>query len=165
MIHGCLFLDRIELLKYFEAIWQKSMNFNIDGVVTGGIKSIYQTTRIQTICHNLDLWCFNPLWLRNQIELLNEIISEGFEVVISGIYAFPLDDSFLGRKIDLKLIEELTVLEKEHDINPGGEGGEIETTVLDAPFFKKKIKILDYRISFDGNSGILHIKKFGLVRK
>ena len=155
----------VELDDLIKAITYAKMNFNIEGVVTGGIKSIYQTTRIQTICHNLDLWCFNHLWQRNQIELMNEIVSEGFEVVISGVYAFPLDESFLGRKIDPKLIEELTVLEKKYDINPGGEGGEIETTVLDAPFFKKKIEILNYKIFFNGNSGILQIKKFGLIRK
>jgi len=154
-----------ELHDLKKAITDAKMDFGIDGIVTGGIKSVYQTIRIQTMCHNLDLWCFNPLWLGNQIELLNEIISEGFEVVISGVHAFPLNESLLGRKIDPKLIGELAVLEKEYDISPGGEGGEIETTVLDAPFFKKKIEILDYRISFDGNSGNLQIKKFGLVKK
>ena len=30
-----------------------------EGIVTGTLASVYQSTRIQKICNDLDLWCFN----------------------------------------------------------------------------------------------------------
>lgn len=142
----------------------KEMN-RIDGVVTGAIESVYQAERIQRICSMLDLWCFNPLWKRDQQELLEEIVRNGFKAIISGVFAYPLDESWLGKEIDRKLVGELVRLSKTYGISPSGEGGEIETTVLDAPFFKRKIAVLDYEIEAKGNSGVFIIRKGRLVKK
>lgn len=139
--------------------------FRIEGVTTGAIKSAYQATRIQKICEELNLNCFNPLWQKDQIQILNELLEDNFKVMISGVFAFPLDKSFLGKIIDKEIIEKLKDLMKKYDLNPAGEGGEIETTVLDAPFFKKKIEILDYDISYENNSGVFRIKNARLVNK
>ena len=88
-----------------------------------------------------------------------------FKVIISGIFAYPLDKSWLGKQLDRETIKKLVELKEKYKINPAGEGGEMETTVLDAPFFKKKIKILDSETDYKENSGIFIIKKAGLVKK
>jgi uncharacterized protein (TIGR00290 family) len=103
--------------------------------------------------------------MKDQIELLNELLENNFEVIISGVFSYPLDQTFLGKTIDKEMINKLKQLEQEYKINPSGEGGEIETTVLDAPFFKKKIKIQDSDIEYKNNSGIFKIKKLKLVEK
>jgi diphthine-ammonia ligase len=139
--------------------------FQIDGVVTGAVESVYQSTRIQNICHQLGLWCFNPLWKRNQKELLEELITEGFKIIISGVFAYPLDEAWLGRELDRRAIADLIKLEKEFGISPSGEGGEIETTVLDAPMFRKKIEILQSTIKARGNSGVFRVNEARLVPK
>ena len=94
--------------------------------------------RVQRICYRLGLWCFNPLWKHDQKELLEELLEKKFNVVISGIFAYPLDEKWLGKQIDDKLIERLLELQQKYGISPSGEGGEIETTVLDAPLFRKE---------------------------
>ena len=137
----------------------------IEGVVTGAVESVYQAERVQRICNNLDLWCFNPLWKRNQRLLLEELIEKEFSVIISGIFAYPLDETWLGKQIDTELIDRLVELEKEFSISPSGEGGEIETTVLDAPLFEKKIEILASERKAKGNSGVFKITKANLVPK
>ena len=137
----------------------------IAGVVTGTIKSVYQASRIQRICSDLDLWCFSPLWLKDQVYILNELVRKGFKTVISGVFAFPLDESFLGKEIDDEMIGRLQGFFEEYDLNPAGEGGEMETTVTDAPFFKKRIEILDFDVSFKNNSGVFKIKKARLTAK
>jgi ABC transporter with metal-binding/Fe-S-binding domain ATP-binding protein len=139
--------------------------FQIKGVVTGAIRSAYQSTRIQKVCRELDLWCFNPLWLKDQIELLNELVRSDFRVVISGVFAFPLDESFLGRVIDGEMVEKLSEVSERYGFNPAGEGGEMETTVLDAPFFNKRIEVLDYDVLYRNNSGVFKIKTAELVAK
>jgi diphthine-ammonia ligase len=137
----------------------------IEGVVTGAVESVYQAERVQRICNNLDLWCFNPLWKRNQRLLLEELIEKEFSVIISGIFAYPLDETWLGKQFDTELIDRLVKLEKEFSISPSGEGGEIETTVLDAPLFEKKIEILASERKAKGNSGVFKITKASLVTK
>ncbi|MEJ5327911.1 MAG: TIGR00289 family protein, partial [Candidatus Bathyarchaeia archaeon] len=81
------------------------------------------------------------------------------------VFAYPLDKSWLGKQIDPALIERLTRLSEEFGLSVAGEGGEIETTVLDAPMFKKKIEILDSAIEAKGNSGVFIIKKARLTSK
>jgi uncharacterized protein (TIGR00290 family) len=86
-------------------------------------------------------------------------------VVISGVFAYPLDEKWLGKQLDTQLVDRLVELQRKYGISPSGEGGEIETTVLDAPLFKKKIEILDYSTQARGNSGVFTIKKAQLVPK
>lgn len=154
-----------ELKDLKQAIMEAKETLNIEGIVTGAVESIYQTERIQKICDALDLQCFNPLWLKNQVELLKKIVESGFKVIISGIFAYPLDKRWLGRELDNQTINELVLLQEKYHISPSGEGGELETTVLDAPFFQKRIKILEFEIQANENSGIFLIKKASLIDK
>ena len=154
-----------ELKDLEEAIAQAIRDFKIEGVVAGAVESAYQSKRIQSICDRLNISCFSPLWKKNQKALLEELVAKGFKVIISGIFAYPLDKSWLGKEIDKELIERLSLLGEEFGLSVAGEGGEIETTVLDAPLFKKKIEILDSTIEAKGNSGVFIIKKARLAPK
>lgn len=154
-----------ELKDLEEAIAQAVNCFKIEGVVTGAVESAYQSKRIQSICDRLNVLCVNPLWKKNQKALLEELVAKGFKVIISGVFAYPLDESWLGKEVDNELIERLSLLGEEFGLSVAGEGGEIETTVLDAPLFKKKIEILDFSIEAKGNSGVLVIKRALLAPK
>jgi diphthine-ammonia ligase len=147
------------------AIQQGINEFKIEGVVTGAVESVYQATRIQQTCNDLGIWCFNPLWKKNQTALLEETVTIGFKTVISGIFAYPLDKKWLGKQIDEALIDQLVTLSDKYGFSPSGEGGEIETTVLDAPLFKKKIEVIDSEVEAQGNSGVFSIKQARLTNK
>jgi len=148
-----------------EAILLAKEGYHIEGIVTGAIESVYQSTRIQRICEDLDLSCLNPLWKKDQIGLLEELVQKGFKVIISGVFAYPLDESYLGKLIDSKMVERLKLVSEKYRLSPAGEGGEFETTVLDAPFFKRRIEIMDYEISYKDNCGVFDIRKARLTEK
>jgi ABC transporter with metal-binding/Fe-S-binding domain ATP-binding protein len=155
-----------ELEDLKKAIQEAVSRYEIEGVVTGAVRSTYQASRVQKICHELGLWCFNPLWLKNQVELLYEIVDREIKAVISGVFAEPLDKSYLGAEIDKTMIEKLAKIESTHHINPAGEGGEIETTVLDSPVFKKKITITKSDAKWNDNyNGIFEIIDAKLEQK
>jgi len=137
----------------------------IEGVVTGAINSVYQATRIQRVCHALDLWCFNPLWQRDQEEYLEEVASSGFRFVISGVSAAPFDEAWLGREVDRRAVEDLKAMARRYRMNPAGEGGEYETFVLDAPFFRKRIEVLRASREYHGGHGIFRIEEARLVAR
>jgi len=154
-----------ELKDLEEAIAQAITDFKIEGVVTGAVESVYQAARIQQICNRLGVWCVNPLWKKNQKALLDEIVALGFKAIISGVFAYPLDRKWLGKQINEEMIAQLVALSEEYGLSPSGEGGEIETTVLDAPLFKKKIEVLAFEVDAKGNSGIFKIKQARLTEK
>jgi diphthine-ammonia ligase len=154
-----------ELHDLEQAIVEAVRQFQIEGVVTGAVESVYQSTRIQRICHRLNLWCLNPLWKRNQKELLEELLVKRFRVIVSGVFAYPLDETWLGNELNSDMIAKLINLQNKFGISPSGEGGEIETTVLDAPMFKKKIEILNHTTEARGNSGVFYVTEARLVPK
>ena len=133
-----------EELKDLEKAIQKAIKkYKIDGIVTGAIQSIYQSSRIQKICDKLRIECFNPIWQKDEEEYLHELLKNKFKVIITGVFAYPLDESWLGREINHKFILELKELNKKYKIHLAGEGGEFETFVINCPLFKKELKIIN----------------------
>jgi len=122
-----------ELRDLEKAIKKAEKEYGIEGIVTGAVESVYQASRIQKVCDKLNLECFNPLWQKNQIELLESLIKNKFHVIVTGVFAYPLGKEWLGRKIDKKFVKEAKELHEKYKINPAGEGGEFETFVLNAP--------------------------------
>jgi len=152
-----------EELKELEfAIKQAKEKYAVQGIVSGAIKSTYQSSRIEKICKKLDLWCFSPLWLRPQLEILNDVLKNNYKVIISGVFAYPFDKSFLGKIIDEKIIKTLKGFGEKYKINEAGEGGELETTVLWTPFFNKEIIVIDAETIYDKYAGTYFIKKYSL---
>ncbi|MDG6219916.1 MAG: diphthine--ammonia ligase [Candidatus Thermoplasmatota archaeon] len=130
-----------ELEDLEEAILRAKQEWGIEGVVSGAIASTYQASRVQRACHRLGVVCFNPLWLEAQRTVLEEVLGKGYNVMISGVFAYPLGEEYLGRILDQETVSSLLKLEKEMGFNPAGEGGEIETFVLGGPVFKKSLKV------------------------
>ncbi len=154
-----------ELLDLKGAISDAVELHGIEGVVTGSVESVYQATRVQRICDDLGLWCFNPLWQMGQLEVLRRVLDLGFEVIVSGVFAMPLDEDWLGRRLDEGMVAELVELQRRYDISPAGEGGELETTVLDGPTFRRRIQVEQASTSYHRDSGVLTIEDARLVER
>lgn len=133
----------------------------IDGIVTGAIASEYQKQRIEMIGHDLNLPTFNPLWHKGSL-LLFEML-EQMVVYFVSVSAEGLDKMYLGRRFTID--DAKAFANSKSRINPFLEGGEGETFVCDAPFFKKKIVVDEWDVSFSGTSGRALIKKAHLEEK
>ena len=153
--------DELQELK--EILTDLKEREGIEGVVSGALASRYQFERVQKICQDLGLKSINPLWQKNQEEYMRELIKAGFKVLVVGVYAQGLDEKWLGRIIDEKALEELIELNRKFKISIVGEGGELETFVLDCPLYKKKIKIVEAVKTWNGVRGEYLIKKAELI--
>lgn len=140
-------------------------NLDAEGVVCGAIASNYQKERIEKVCEGLRLKVLTPLWGSNQESLIREIVKSGFEVIITSVAAEGFDESWLGRKIDEKCIEDLINLNKKYGISILGEGGEYESLVLDCPLFSRKIEITKAEKTWKDNAGLMEVKDAKLVNK
>lgn len=138
---------------------------DIEGVVSGATSSQYQKKRIDKICQELNLRSIAPLWQEDPLKLLKEIQKLNFEVIIVGVYAYGFNESWLGRKINPSTVNSLLNLNKKFGISLIGEGGEYETLVLDAPYFKRKIQLLQVETIWEDDGGYLLVKKARLVDK
>jgi ABC transporter with metal-binding/Fe-S-binding domain ATP-binding protein len=137
---------------------------DVDGVTVGAVESQYQASRVQKICDSLGLKVYAPLWHKDPEELLNEM-AKTLDIRIVRVAADGLDKSWLGRPINVNSIESLKALNRRYMVHMAGEGGEYETLVLDAPFYKKRIEIMKSEIVWEGNTGSLKILEAKLVDK
>lgn len=140
----------------------------IDGVVSGAIASSYQRDRVERICGELGLTHLSPLWGRDREELLMLVLGMGMRVIFTAVAANGLDESWLGRRLDEAAVKELLALSRDYGVDPCGEGGEYESMVLDAPWFRRKVVVSKAERTWDGVSGryvireaCLHDKRSG----
>lgn len=128
-----------ELADLEKLLVQAKQKFDLDGIVSGALYSNYQRNRIEDLCERVGLKAYHPLWHKDSLDELREIVLAGFDVRFVKVAAGGLDETWIGRKLDEKTISELAALEKKWGLNPAGEGGEYETLVVNGPGFKKKI--------------------------
>lgn len=133
-------------------------NLGVEAVYTGALYSTYQKSRIEKLGIEVGLKIISPYWHVNELEYMRKIVDLGFKIMICGVAAWGLDESWLGRIIDDETIDELLVLNEKYGVDIAFEGGEAETLAIDGPIFKKKIKILKYKKEWHLDSGVYIIE-------
>jgi ABC transporter with metal-binding/Fe-S-binding domain ATP-binding protein len=151
-----------EELKDIEALMKEEQ---VDGFVCGAIASDYQWSRLNEICERLGKPLYSPLWRKDQLTLLEDMVSAGFKFMIAGVFAEGFDEGWLGKVITSQSIKELEKLRDKYRISVSGEGGELETFVLDAPIFSKTIHIEEAHSNWSRHSGNYSIKSAYLEKK
>ncbi len=150
--------------KELEDLRNALRNVKVDGVVVGAIESEYQASRVRRICDELGTAMYAPLWHSEPEPLLREMIN-CMDIRMVKVAAGGLDESWLGRRFDEKTIENLKELNRKYGIHIMGEGGEYETLVLDAPYYMKRINLLETRTFWMGDHGIMKVIRAELGKK
>ncbi|OIO39782.1 TIGR00289 family protein [Candidatus Pacearchaeota archaeon CG09_land_8_20_14_0_10_30_9] len=140
--------DELEDLK--NLIQKAKKKYKIQGIITGAIKSVYQASRIQKICDELKIECVNPLWQKDEKEYLKELVDNKFEIILTGVFAYPFSESWVFRKIDKNFITDIMALNEKYKIHPAGEGGEFETFVTNCPLFSRPLNFVGKKITCEG---------------
>ena len=132
-------------------------DYDIEGLVHGGIKSKFQKDKFENLCDDLDLKLISPLWNLNPINYMNQIVSANFDFIIVSVSSDGLDDSWLGKKVESEDLVNLQSLSKKFGFNLNFEGGEAETFVINCPLFSYPIEILEGKKIWDGYRGRFEI--------
>ena len=151
--------------KELEDLRKLLASLDVEGVVTGAVLSLYQKERIDRLCDELGIKSVAPLWHKDPLEIMKKLIRLKFKVIIVGVYAFGLDQTWLGQEINSERLEKLVELHEKYQISLVGEGGEYESLVLDAPIYKKRLEIIKAETIYENNSGVLVVKEAKLVEK
>ena len=134
----------------------------VEGVAVGAIESEYQASRVRRICDELGLEMYAPLWHKDPESLLFEMIGY-MDIIMVKVAAGGMDESWLGRSFDQKMIADLKELHRKYRVHLAGEGGEYETLVLNMPYYSKKIKLIETKKMWMGDHGVLKVIKTELV--
>ena len=131
--------------------------YDIEGLVHGGIKSKFQKNKFENLCEKLNLKSISPLWESEPKKYMNDLISSGFVFIITNVSSDGLDDSWLGKMIGKNEIDVLENLSEKHQFNLNFEGGEAETFVTQCPLFSGRIEIEKGEKFWDGYRGRFEI--------
>ena len=137
----------------------------VDGLLTGALSSSYQRSRMEKAAEKHGLKLVAPLWGMEPSQLLRQVIHEGFRVMVVAVAAAGLGEEWLGRVIDEDAVIELDALKQRYGVHPAGEGGEMETLVLDCPLFMKRLQPKRFEKVWRGHYGYLIIHEAELVEK
>jgi diphthine-ammonia ligase len=154
-----------ELADLRQALEIARRDYSIEGVYTGALASVYQKSRVERICEELGVKGVSPLWHVDPVTHLTNIVASRFEVIMTGVAALGLDESWLGRALDKEAIRDLARLQAKYGVNPGLEGGEGETFVLDCPLFDRRIEVVSSKKHWKRDAGYLEILDARFVAK
>ena len=138
----------------FEALESMLKDHDLDGFVSGALRSDYQRNRLERLGEKLDLRTWTPLWHQRPMDHLRGLAAHGFDVVVTSVSAEGLDATWLGRTLDDDALDDLEALSKLHRFNVDGEGGEYETLVVRAPMFPEGLDLTWSQV-WDGRRGHL----------
>jgi ABC transporter with metal-binding/Fe-S-binding domain ATP-binding protein len=136
-------------------------------VVTGAIASSYQWSRLLRVADRVHRRLYAPLWRKAPSRVVEEEISAGLDIRFVHLSADPLPPDWLGSRLDRPRLTDLERLSGEggRRLNVAGEGGEYETLVVDAPFFRAHIEIDRAARTVTGSTARLDISNAHLKRK
>ena len=146
-----------ELIVMEKLLQNAKEQFQIDGLVHGGIKSKFQKEKFETLCLKLNLVSIAPLWETNPKEYMNQLLDSNFHFMMVTVSSDGLDEQWLGKLITQSDIEVLNNLSDKFGFNLNFEGGESETFVIDCPLFSNPIKINEFTKNWDGYRGRFEI--------
>ena len=131
--------------------------FQIDGLLHGGIESKFQKEQFETLCAKLNLTSFAPLWNTEPKKYMNDLLDSSFHFLMITVSSDGLDDQWLGKLILKSDIEILHNLSAKFGFNLNFEGGESETFVINCPLFSNSIQINKFTKNWDGYRGRFEI--------
>jgi len=151
-----------ELFALENLLQDAKVQFNIEGLVHGGIKSQFQKEKFESLCSKLDLVAVTPLWNTEPEQYMNDLLDSNFVFIMITVSSDGLDDTWLGKTISKSDIDTLKHLSDKFGFNLNFEGGEAETFVVDCPLFSNSIKINKAKKTWDGYRGRFEIMDAGL---
>ena len=115
-----------------------------DVLFTGAVESSYQRFYLDRLGRALGIRTVHRLWMAD--EKVAQEIYKDFVIVFGLVAADGMGEDLLGKEVRLA-----------PRVHPFFEGGEAETFVLDAPLFKKRLRIERFHVRWEKIRGYMVI--------
>ncbi len=124
-----------------------------EACVFGDIDIEDHLTWCQQRCNAAGLARIHPLWHRDRRENTLEFIQLGYQALIKCVRNQDLPQSFLGRMLDLALLQEM----EQRGVDVCGENGEYHTVAVGGPLFRQPVRYQCKEILDFGNISAINI--------
>lgn len=154
---GCKWLPvetKGEAEKEVDDLKNALLNLDIDGIVSGALRSDYQKTRLERMSEELGIKSFTPLWHQSSHSHMENLVANGFKVMITGVSSDGLGSEWLGCVLDVDSLMKLQSTASKYRFHFDGEGGEYETLVIAGPHMNGELE-LKFEAHWDGVRGHL----------
>lgn len=151
-----------EIVRQFVAANEK-----VDAVLLGGTG--LQATQIRSIQdalrpHGVEVFATHSG--EDHSDVFEQMIKDGFRIMLTQFAAEGLTTEWLGRIIDEKAYSELKSLSERFGFHLGAEGGHWDSFVVDGPTFRKRLVVQESeKVKESAHSGYLVIKAVKLQPK
>ena len=132
---------------------------DVDAIISGAVRSEFQKLRLDRICAELGIRHLSPLWQIDPEQHIRNLLSDGYDIIFTGVAAEGLDEKWLGQKLDAAALDALLGLRERYGINVEGEGGEYETLVIFGPTHRRRIVIDEFTTLWRRDNGRMLIKR------
>ncbi|MCL2134097.1 MAG: diphthine--ammonia ligase [Candidatus Bathyarchaeota archaeon] len=148
----------------FKMVLTELKNKGVKGLVTGDIRKVanHEEDWLNRICCEVGLKPIKPLWMLDTNQIYIDYIGAGFKAIVVRTNLSKLGVDWLGRVLDKQFYDNIIKLD---NVDPCGEDGEYHTLITDAPYFKKKIEIIETQKHNINNYSYLEVKDFALKLK
>lgn len=141
---------------------------DVDAIVLGGVG--LQKTQINSVgkvAAKYGIKTITPNANMSSEELLRAEIGSGMDIRIVNVAADGLGPEWLGKRLDESSFVEFKRLSDKYGFELLGEGGMYDSFVADAPFFRKKVDIKNFKKVWDSKtkSGFLEVGNAELADK
>lgn len=111
----------------------------VEAMVFGDIDLESHREWEERVCAEAGLACYLPLWGEAREPILHELLMRHYTSQITSLNTKRMPETYLGRTVDLALIEECNAL----GVDACGEAGEFHTVVTDGPSFRRPLHLVE----------------------
>jgi len=136
--------------RFVEAIEEAGVEL----IVAGDVFVEDHVKWLEGICKKAGVELLEPLYGRDTLELLVEMLEAGFVAKIICVNTAALGEEWLGFELSMETFREF--VSRAKGVDPLGENGEYHTLVIDCPLYTKPLKVVSSQKCSSG--GVVYLK-------
>ncbi|MDZ5473032.1 diphthine--ammonia ligase [Bacillus sp. 31A1R] len=149
---------------FFDSLKELKQTHGITGIAYGDLYLDEHRDWGEKVADQANLTAIYPLWMKKEDSLsaLEKFVQSGYQAVVIRVREDVLDDTWLGKPLDEKFLEEIQL---NTEVCPMGEAGEYHTFVYDGPLFTKRIELQEPSFIALETTKRLEFRHFQLIEK
>lgn len=144
--------DKDWMKAYVDGITKIKHENGIEVICSGDIDLVGTMKRnwIEECCEKAGIESYLPLWKKNREECLNELLSEGYEMIYTCVKSPFFNETWINRPLNEDALKEMKdMIEKGIHTEKGvnvldlcGERGEYHTMCVNGPLYQHKVDVV-----------------------
>jgi uncharacterized protein (TIGR00290 family) len=116
--------------------------YDLDAICAGALLSDYQRMIFSQAAFEAALISYSPIWRKDGKQYMKDLLDFGFKFILLSYASEGFSTVDLGKVVGKDDMDRFFSISEKWGSHPAFEGGEAETLVVEAPLYRKKVKVL-----------------------